>query len=67
MWFFEGVNPILLSPPLSLSHTHTHTLRSVSLLSGAGITLGVVASVLILLSVFSKFVPRVRSRERGFL
>ena len=47
-------NPPSLSPSLS---------RSVTLFYSAGITVGVVASLLILLYVFSKFVPKVRFEQ----
>jgi len=52
--------PILPSPP----HTHppTHTYRNVFLYYTTGVTLGVVASLLVLLYVFSKFVPKVSAR-----
>ena len=66
-----GVGLLVAAPHLSrsggqcqgvgqrLTHTHTHTPRSVTLFYGAGVTFGVIASILILLYVFSKFVPKV--------
>ena len=47
------INPYTVILSLSLSH------RSMALYYGGGITIGVLASVLILLYIFSKFVPKV--------
>lgn len=59
LWWF----PLLLAVGVLLFFSASRLSRNVTLYYGTGITIGVLASILVLLYVFSKFVPKVSWRE----